>query len=137
MPFQKGNKLAKGRELGSKNKATDVNKQLIQELIYNPEEMAKSFKKLDIYKQWDIRCKLAGKFYSSPPSEIELDVNAKPWGNQKMIRLTAPGEEETEVEDWEKAALWEFHGGNLPLFLDKDLETHMKMERYPDHNERT
>lgn len=34
MTFQKGNKLgAKGRPVGSKNKATDVDKQKIQEII--------------------------------------------------------------------------------------------------------
>ena len=43
-----------------------------------------------------------------------------------MIRITAQLEEEKEVEDWEKAALWEFHNGSLPLFLDKDIEKHIK-----------
>ena len=72
-------------------------------------------------------------FYSRPQVDIGIDAtDVNPWGNQKMIRLTAPGEEEKEVEDWEKAALWEFHGGNLHLFLDQDLETHMKMERHKD-----
>ena len=49
-----------------------------------------------------------------------------------MIRITAQLEEEKEVEDWEKAALWEFHNGSLPLFLDMDIETHIKMESYKD-----
>ena len=32
MPFQQGNKLAKGRPVGSKNKATDVQKFELQEI---------------------------------------------------------------------------------------------------------
>ena len=53
MPFQKGNKLgAKGRPAGSKNKTTDRNKDVLHELLYNPEDMISSFKTLDAYKQW-------------------------------------------------------------------------------------
>ena len=44
-----------------------------------------------------------------------------------MIRING---DEFEVEDWEKAALWEFHNQSLCSF--KDIETHMKMERYLD-----
>ena len=39
MPFQKGNKLSKGRPQGSKNKTTDVDKKDLQELFFNVEEM--------------------------------------------------------------------------------------------------
>ena len=39
MPFQKGNKLAKGRPKGSKNKATDVQKFEIQNIFFNLDEM--------------------------------------------------------------------------------------------------
>ena len=46
-----------------------------------------------------------------------------------MIRING---DESEVEDWEKAALWEFHNQSLLLFLVKDIETNMKMERYSD-----
>ena len=79
MPFQKGNKLgAKGRPTGSKNKTTDRNKDVLHELLYNPEDMINSFKTLDAYKQWDIRCKFAGKFFSSPVAEIEMDIKNLP-----------------------------------------------------------
>ena len=47
MPFQKGNKLSKGRPAGSKNKSTDVDKMELQELLYNVEEMKRDFLTLD------------------------------------------------------------------------------------------
>tara|TARA_A200000113_G_C8699983_1_gene301612 strand:+ start:81 stop:485 length:405 start_codon:yes stop_codon:yes gene_type:complete len=133
MPFEKGHKLSTGRPKGSKNKSTDVDKEKIQELLFDFESIQKEWQQLDVHKKFDIRMKAMPYFYSRPQVDIGIDAtDVKPWGNQKMIRLTAPGEEEKEVEDWEKAALWEFHGGNLPLFLDKDVETHMKMERHKD-----
>ena len=49
MPFEKGNKLG-GRPKGPKNKATDVDKQKIQEIFYNVEEMKRDFQTLDAYK---------------------------------------------------------------------------------------
>ena len=45
MPFQKGNKLgAKGRPVGSKNKATDVQKFELQQMLFNIEDMKKDFR---------------------------------------------------------------------------------------------
>ena len=46
MPFQKGNKLAKGRPLGSKNKSTDVQKFELQQMLFNIEESQKNLIKL-------------------------------------------------------------------------------------------
>ena len=47
MPFQKGNKLGlKGRPKGSKNKATDVNKFQLQQMLFNVEEMKRDFQLL-------------------------------------------------------------------------------------------
>ena len=52
MSFQKGNNLgAKGRPVWSKNKTTDLNKQEIQELFYDVEEMKRDFQTLDAYKK--------------------------------------------------------------------------------------
>mgnify|MGYP001378846005 CR=1 FL=1 len=51
MPFQKGNKLgAKGRPVGSKNKATDVQKLELQQMLFNIEDMKRNFETLDAYK---------------------------------------------------------------------------------------
>ena len=44
MPFQKGNKLAKGRPLGSKNKSIDVQKFELQQMLFNIEDMKKDFR---------------------------------------------------------------------------------------------
>ena len=57
MLFQKGNKLAKGRPKGSKNKATDVQKFEIQNIFFNLEEMKRDFKMLFPDKKYDIRMK--------------------------------------------------------------------------------
>jgi hypothetical protein len=51
MPFQKGNKLAKGRPQGSKNKATDVQKLELQQMLFNIEDMKRDFQTLDAYKK--------------------------------------------------------------------------------------
>ena len=133
MPFEKGNKLSSGRPKGSKNKSTDVDKEKMQEMLFNFDSMQQEWQQLDVHKKFEIRMKAMPYFYSRPQVDIGIEATAaRPWGNQKMIRLNAPGEDDSEVEEWEKAALWEFHNGNLPLFLDKDVETHMKMERYSD-----
>ena len=39
MPFQKGNKLAKCRSVGSKNKSTDLQKFELQHIFFNIEDM--------------------------------------------------------------------------------------------------
>ena len=65
MPFQKGNKLgAKGRPKGSKNKATDVNKFQLQQVLYNIEEFINDFNSLSPDKKMDIRMKGMSFFYS-------------------------------------------------------------------------
>ena len=57
MPFQKGNKLVKGRPAGSKNKSTDVQKLKLQQMLYNIEEMKRDFQTLEAYKKFDVRMK--------------------------------------------------------------------------------
>ena len=118
MPFQKGNKLAKGRPQGSKNKTTDVNKLEIQELFYNVEEMKKDFQTLDAYKKFDVRMKEMSFFYSRPT--IDMTVESKPWANVKFI--TDVGEKDLSEE--EKKRIY-FEAGvdgtnplDLPLFID-------------------
>ncbi len=44
MPFQKGNKLAKGKSVGSKNKSTDLQKFELQQMLFNIEDMKKDFR---------------------------------------------------------------------------------------------
>ena len=60
MPFEKGNKLSTGRPQGSKNKATDVEKLELQEILFDVEDMKREFKTLDAYKKWEIRCRFQG-----------------------------------------------------------------------------
>jgi hypothetical protein len=113
MPFQKGNKLgAKGRPQGSKNKTTDRNKDVLHELLYNPEDMITSFKTLDAYKQWDIRCKFAGKFFSSPVAEIEMDIKNLP------ISIDMETGEHVDLET--QLELREKYGDEPPLFINYD-----------------
>ena len=119
MPFEKGNKLgAKGRPVGSKNKATDVQKFELQEMLFNIEEMKRDFQTLDAYKKFDIRMKAMNHFYSKPTTEIQIE--SKPWADLKFIRDV--GEEDLSEE--EKKELYFKHGGDgtnpvdLPLFLD-------------------
>ena len=118
MPFEKGHKLSKGRPQGSKNKTTDVNKQQIQEIFYNVEEMKRDFQTLDAYKKFDIRMKAMNHFYSKPTTEIQIE--SKPWADQKFILDI--GEEDLSEE--EKKRLYFEAGGDgtnpvdLPLFLD-------------------
>ena len=72
MPFEKGHKLSTGRPAGSKNKATDVEKLELQEILFNIDEMKRDFHTLDSYKKWEIRCRFQGSFYSKPTAEIEI-----------------------------------------------------------------
>ena len=62
MPFQKGNKLANGRPQGSKNKSTDVDKEKIQQMLFNFESMQKEWQQFNVHKKFDIRTK-AMPFY--------------------------------------------------------------------------
>ena len=116
MPFEKGNKLG-GRPKGSKNKATDVDKQKIQEIFYNVEEMKRDFETLDAYKKFDVRMKAMSHFYSKPSTEIQID--SKPWADLKFI--TEDGE---DLPEEEKKRIYFEAGGDgtnpvaLPLFID-------------------
>ena len=83
MPFEKGNKLGKGRPAGSKNKSTDVDKMDLQEMLFNIEDMKRDFLTLDAYKKFDVRMKAMSFFYSKPSTEIQIE--SKPWANQKFI----------------------------------------------------
>ena len=114
MPFKKGHKLSKGRPQGSKNKTTDVNKQEIQELFYDVEEMKRDFQTLDAYKKFDIRMKAMNHFYSKPTTEIQIE--SKPWADQKFILDI--GEEDLSEE--EKKRIYFEYGENPPLFIDND-----------------
>ena len=118
MPFQKGNKLSKGRPAGSKNKSTDVDKMDLQEMLFNIEDMKRDFLTLDAYKKFDVRMKAMSFFYSKP--SIEMVVESKPWKDIGFIRDV--GEEDLSEE--EKKRIYFKHGGDgvnpidLPLFLD-------------------
>tara|TARA_R110002050_G_scaffold185318_3_gene319314 strand:+ start:543 stop:932 length:390 start_codon:yes stop_codon:yes gene_type:complete len=118
MPFEKGNKLGKGRPAGSKNKSTDVDKMDLQEMLFNIEDMKRDFLTLDAYKKFDVRMKAMSFFYSKPSTEIQIE--SKPWANQKFILDI--GEEDLSEE--EKKRLYFEAGGDgtnpvdLPLFLD-------------------
>ena len=74
MPFEKGHKLSTGRTQGSKNKATDVEKLELQEILFDVEDMKREFKTLDAYKKWEIRCRFQGSFCSKPTAEIEINA---------------------------------------------------------------
>ena len=117
MPFKKGHKLSKGRPQGSKNKTTDVNKQEIQELFYDVEEMKRDFQTLDAYKKFDIRMKAMNHFYSKPSIDVVVD-NAN-YLDQEFI--VGAGE---VVTDEQKKEMYLKYGGDgtnnidLPLFLD-------------------
>ena len=72
MPFEKGHKLSNLRPQGSKNKAKDVEKLELQEILFNIGDMKRDFQTLDAYKKWEIRCRFQGSFYSKPTAEIEV-----------------------------------------------------------------
>ena len=74
MPFQKGNKLAKGRSVGSKNKSTDVQKFELQQMLFNIEDMKKDFQALDVYKKFYVRMKAMFFFYSRPTVDMTIDL---------------------------------------------------------------
>jgi len=118
MPFQKGNKLSKGRPQGSKNKSTDVDKMELQELFYDVEEMKRDFLTLDAYKKFDVRMKAMSFFYSKP--SIEMTVESKPWKDVGFI--TDDGEDLPEAE---KKRIYFEAGGDgtnyvdMPLFIDE------------------
>ena len=117
-PFQKGNKLgAKGRPVGSKNKATDVQKLELQQMLFNIEDMKRDFETLDAYKKFDVRMKAMSFFYSRPA--IDMTIESKPWADVKFI--TDDGEDLSEEE---KKRIYFEAGGDgtnpvdLPLFID-------------------
>ena len=118
MPFQKGNKLAKGRPKGFKNKATDIQKFEIQNIFFNLEEMKRDFEMLSPDKKYNIRMKAMSFFYSGPAVELEVDSN--PW--TKVEYITDIGEE--QPSDEEKKRIYFENGGDgvnpidLPLFID-------------------
>ena len=117
MPFQKGNKLGKGRPQGSKNKATDVQKLELQQMLFNIEDMKRDFETLDAYKKFDIRMKAMNHFYSKPSIDVVVD-NAN-YLDQEFI--VGAGE---VVTDEQKKEMYLKYGGDgtnnidLPLFLD-------------------
>ena len=118
MPFEKGHTLSKGRPKGSKNKATDVQKLELQQMLFNIEDMKRDFETLDAYKKFDVRMKAMSFFYSRP--SIDMTIESKPWADVGFI--TDIGEEDLSEE--EKKELYFKHGGDgtnpidLPLFLD-------------------
>jgi len=91
MPFQKGNKLSKGRPQGFKNKTTDVDKKDLQELFFNVEEMKKDFLTLDAYKKYDVRMKAMSYFYSRPA--IDMNIESTKYLDNEFI--VCEGEEVT------------------------------------------
>ena len=124
MPFEKGHKLSTGRPKGSLNKANSETKEFIHDLLYNQDELKEDWVSLEPRTKFEIRCRLAPYIFQKPNTKVDITNQEKPWGNQKMIRING---DESDVEDWEKASLWEFHNQSVPLFLDKDIETNMKM----------
>ncbi len=94
MPFEKGHTLSKGRPKGSKNKATDVQKLELQQMLFNIEDMKRDFETLDAYKKFDVRMKAMNHFYSKPSTEIQIEL--KPWADLKFI--TEDGEDLPEEE---------------------------------------
>lgn len=117
MPFQKANKLAKGRSVGSKNKSTDLQKFELQHIFFKIEDMKKDFQTLDAYKKFEVRMKAMSHFYSKPSTEISID--SKPWAGVKFI--TDIGEEDLSEEKKELYFKYGGYGTNpidLPLFLD-------------------
>ena len=119
MPFQKGNKLAKVRPVGSKNKATDVQKLELQEILFNIEDMKREFQTLDAYKKFDVRMKAMSFFYSRPT--VEMNIESKPWADVKFI----PEVSEEDLFEEKKKELYFKNGGDgtspidLPLFIDE------------------
>ncbi|MBD00890.1 MAG: hypothetical protein CL841_06055 [Crocinitomicaceae bacterium] len=117
MPFQKGNKLGKGRPQGSKNKATDVQKLELQQMLFNIEDMKRDFETLDAYKKFDVRMKAMSFFYSRPA--IDMTIENPKYLEQEFI--VGAGE---VVTDEQKRELYIKHGGDgtnhidLPLFID-------------------
>ena len=132
MPFEKGHKLSIGRPKGSLNKANSETKEFIHDLLYNQDELKEDWESLEPRTKFEIRCRLASFIFQRPNTKINITNQEKPWGNQKMIRING---DESDVAEWEKAALWEFHNQSLPLFLDKDIETHIKKKNMLDNNE--
>ena len=120
MPFQKGNKLgAKGRPVGSKNKATDVQKLELQQMLFNIEDMKRDFETLDAYKKFDVRMKAMSFFYSRPT--IDMTVESKPWADVNFI--TEFGEEDLS-EQKKKELYFKYSGDGIkpidvPIFIDE------------------
>ena len=119
MPFQKGNKLAKGRSVGSKNKSTDVQKFELQQMLFNIEDMKKDFQALDVYKKFDVRMKAMSFFYSRPTVDMTIDLKP-PHADIQFI--TDVGDKDLTME--QKKELYYNYGGDginpidLPLVLD-------------------
>ncbi len=120
MPFQKGNTLgAKGRPKGSKNKATDVSKFELQQMLFNIEDMKKDFQTLDAYKKFDVRMKAMSFFYSRPTMEIEVE-------SKKYLEIeyiTDIGHDEVTLE--QKERMWLKYGNGdpnaeMPLMFDNE-----------------
>ena len=118
MPFQKGNKLgAKGRPKGSKNKATDVAKVQLQEILFDLDRFKADFNSISPEKRLDISMKAMGFFYSRPI--VEIEVENTDYLNVEYV--TAIGE---EVTDEQKKQMYLKHGqkGEMPLRLDEEFE---------------
>ena len=75
MPFEKGNKIGQGRPKGAKNKATDIEKAELHDILFNVEDMSREFKNLDAYKKWEIRCRFQSSFYSKPTAAIDVNTD--------------------------------------------------------------
>ena len=121
MPFQKGNKLgAKGRPKGSKNKATDVAKVQLQEILFDLDRFKADFNSISPEKRLDISMKAMSFFYSRPAMEIEVE-------NTKYMEIEYITDIGEEVTDEQKKLMWLKHGnGNpeaeMPLFIDEEFK---------------
>jgi hypothetical protein len=72
MPFQKGHKLSTGRPKGASNKELSRAKKILNQIIFNKQQIIEDFNNLDVKGRMEFRCRMA-KFVIPEQKAIEVD----------------------------------------------------------------
>ena len=76
MPFQKGHKLSTGRPKGATNKELTRAKKILNQIIFNKEQLIDDFNNLDVKGRMEFRCRMA-KFVVPEQKQLEVESTSE------------------------------------------------------------
>jgi hypothetical protein len=72
MPFQKGHKLSTGRPKGAKNTELAKAKKILNQIIFNKQQLINDFNSLDVNGRMEFRCRMA-KYVIPEQKQLEVE----------------------------------------------------------------